>query len=274
MKINGIEYFFVDTNGAKEALMFLHGFTGSSTNWERHIQRFASNYRVIAVDLLGHGKTESPALIDRYQMENVAVDLIAILDKLEISQVNLLGYSMGGRLALYTSVAFPERVQRLILESASPGLRTPEEQTARIQSDEALADSIERDGIAAFVESWENLPLFATQKGLPEAERRRLHDLRLCNNPSGLANSLRGMGTGVQPALWDRLQDVTLPVLIMAGALDTKFVEIAGQMHNRMPNSRLEIIPDAGHTIHLEQPELFQQKVLAFLRQRENSDLQ
>ncbi|HVU11200.1 MAG TPA: 2-succinyl-6-hydroxy-2,4-cyclohexadiene-1-carboxylate synthase [Phototrophicaceae bacterium] len=261
MRINGLNY-HVEAHGAGEALVLLHGFTGSSANWLATVNAFADQFRVVSIDLLGHGQTDSPPNPDRYRMKPAAADLIAVFDVLGLETVTLVGYSMGARLTLYAALTYPSRIHRLILESGSPGLKTQAERNARIASDEALAERIEREGIAAFADYWTNIPLFATQ---PPEVRKRLHDQRLANNPSGLANSLRGMGTGVQPALWDRLGELTLPTLLTCGELDTKFRAINVEMRDLIPNSTLVVIPGAGHTTHAEQPALFRAEVLHFL---------
>ncbi|MCZ2099122.1 MAG: 2-succinyl-6-hydroxy-2,4-cyclohexadiene-1-carboxylate synthase [Anaerolineae bacterium] len=260
MLINGINYHF-EARGIGDSLVLLHGFSGSGANWSAHVETLARRFRVVTVDLLGLGKTESPADPDRCRIERAAADLIAIFDALQLDAVNLLGYSMGGRLALYTALAYPQRISRLILESASPGLRTEAERAARIEQDEALAWRIERDGIAAFADYWTNLPLFSTQS--PEL-RERLRAQRLDNNPTGLANSLRGMGTGAQPSFWERLPMLNLPVLLLCGALDTKFAAINREMQALLPRASLVIVPDAGHTVHAEQPTCWQAEVLHF----------
>jgi 2-succinyl-6-hydroxy-2,4-cyclohexadiene-1-carboxylate synthase len=198
-------------------------------------------------------------------MEPVAASLITLLDRRTSQPAHLLGYSMGGRLALYLAVHYPHRFRSLILESASPGLKTEAEREARRQRDNALSKRIERDGITAFVDFWESLPLWASQSKLPPETRARLRQQRLQNNPAGLANSLRGMGTGVQPSLWQKLPEVPLPVLLLTGALDRKFVGIAQEMAPLFPQAQHVTIPDAGHTIHLERPETFLQTAVSFL---------
>jgi len=198
-------------------------------------------------------------------MDVVGGDLCAIFKALNLSAVNLLGYSMGGRVALYLAINAPSMIQSLILESTTPGLERPDQRLARIQSDKRLAREIEVFGIPAFVEQWQQLPLFASQKQLPEDRRERLHHQRLKNKAVGLANSLRGMGTGCQPSLWLDLQTVYLPVLLLAGALDQKYVAIAQQMFRTMPQAELNIVPNAGHNIHMEQPSYFTNRVLNFL---------
>lgn len=270
LQINGITYAYTIHAAAPGAarqppLLLLHGFTGSRRNWAATAHALAPVCEVMTVDLLGHGQTDAPADPARYGIEASAADLACLLEAVAPGPVNLLGYSMGGRLALYVALAYPHLVNALILESASPGLATAAERAARQQSDDALADRIERDGIAAFVAHWEALPLFATQQTLPAAVRHQLHEQRLANRPHGLANSLRGMGTGVQPSLWDRLSSLTRPTLLLAGALDTKFCAIAQEMGRQIPPATVTLVPDAGHTIHLEQPTVFQQLVAQFI---------
>ncbi|MCB9422531.1 MAG: 2-succinyl-6-hydroxy-2,4-cyclohexadiene-1-carboxylate synthase [Ardenticatenaceae bacterium] len=268
VSVDGVDY-FVTAVGKGNPLVLLHGFTGSSASWEKQIIAFSARFRVIAIDLLGHGRTDSPLNPDRCRMEQAAADIITILgrQKAEVrgQKTHLLGYSMGGRLALYLAVNYPDWFQSLILESASPGLETGTARAARQQQDNELADWIEINGIEAFVERWEKLPLWASQSQLPEETRLALQQQRLQNNATGLANSLRGMGTGVQPSLWPRLSEIKMPVLLLAGKLDSKFVAISQQMREEIPHAQLQIVPQTGHTIHLERPFLFSKGVLDFL---------
>jgi len=253
------------TDRASEPLVLLHGFTGSAATWSAHTTIFSQHFQTIAVDLLGHGLSDSPADAARYQMERCIDDLLSILDHLNVERANLLGYSMGGRVALHFAAAYPERLSALVLESASPGLHDAAERQARIASDHALADRLERNGLEAFIDYWTNLPLFASQSHLPADVRADLRSQRLGNNLTGLANSLRGLGTGAQQSLWDRLATIGVPTLLIAGALDEKFASIAQKMAQSMPHSRLAIVGNAGHAVHLERPALFDQLVLDYL---------
>ncbi|MAT97907.1 MAG: 2-succinyl-6-hydroxy-2,4-cyclohexadiene-1-carboxylate synthase [Anaerolineaceae bacterium] len=264
--INGASY-YTARFGAQHApaLLLLHGFTGSGNNWVDHIALFSKQFSVITVDILGHGRSASPPDPNRYTMPHVAADLIALLDAWQIEQTALLGYSMGGRLALYLACHHPYRFSHLILESSSPGLAGAEARAERRQNDEALADWIEANGIEAFVGRWEALPLWASQQQLGTEARQRLRRQRRQNNPVGLANSLRGMGTGAQPSLWPQLPALTQPTLLIVGELDTKFVAINQQMEKQLANGRLHIIPQAGHMTHLERPSAFQAVVTKFL---------
>ncbi len=247
-----------ETSNSNHTLVLLHGFTGSAAGWGYHMKSLAPyGLRLIALDLLGHGQSDAPKDPERYSIENCQKDILAILQALGVhkNQATILGYSMGGRIALYT--AFSGYFRALILESASAGLEDAAEREERRASDEALAASIEREGVPAFVERWERLPLFASQKTLPLESREALHRQRLRNNASGLAQSLRGVGTGVQRSLNTKLANLHIPVLLIAGELDTKFTAIAQSMAQALPQSELHIRPAAGHTVHLEHPQLF-----------------
>lgn len=248
-----------------QTLVLLHGFTGSAAHWSELLPRLLMpGRRLIALDLLGHGQADAPPASTRYSIELCQADILAVLSALGVQagEAILLGYSLGGRIALYT--AFSGFFRALILESASPGLATGAERSIRRQSDHALAERIEREGVTAFIDYWEKLPLFASQHSLPLETRATLRQQRLNNRAIGLANSLRGVGTGAQPALHERLPTLTLPVLLLAGELDTKFCQIADQMAQSLPQASLHIVPGAGHTIHLEQPTLFAEFVNRF----------
>ncbi|HUY76982.1 MAG TPA: 2-succinyl-6-hydroxy-2,4-cyclohexadiene-1-carboxylate synthase [Ktedonobacterales bacterium] len=255
------------TRQAAQTLVLLHGFTGSAAGWGAHLDAFAATgLRVIALDMLGHGASDAPTDPRRYAIEHCHDDILAALTALGVAPgvATLLGYSMGGRIALYTALRSPGGFRRLILESASPGLADADERVARRASDEALADRIERDGVPAFVDDWERLPLFASQRALPPERQQALRAQRLGNTPLGLANSLRGVGTGAQPALHNQLPTLALPTLVIAGALDTKYDAIARRMADALPHARLAIVPNAGHAVHFERPAAFDALVTAF----------
>lgn len=249
----------------RPVLLCLHGFTGSTATWRPFLPAWTRRFRVLAVDLLGHGRSDAPPDPARYAMAESVADLVEVLDRLAVDEAAVLGYSMGGRVALALALEAPRRVGALILESASPGIADPEERRARLAADGALADAIERDGVPAFVERWERQPLFASQARLDAGVREALRAQRLANVPRGLAASLRGLGTGIQPSYWDRLGEVGAPAILVAGALDRKFCDIARAMHTAMATSRLAIVPDAGHAVHLERPDDFSHLVLDFL---------
>lgn len=255
----------IERAGQGEPLLLLHGFTGSIENWRRQISFFEKYFAVVVIDFMGHGNSDAPGDPLRYRMEWCTADLREIFDELEIGRAHVLGYSMGGRVALHFANAYPERVGNLVLESASPGIPDDKERAQRSANDAALAEKIERDGIEKFVEEWANSPLFATQSRLSEQTRAQLKQQRLQNNARGLANSLRSLSVGVQASLWKVLPTLNVRTLLIAGENDEKFREIASQMARAMPNAKLQIVRNAGHAVHLEEPEIFDELVLSFL---------
>jgi 2-succinyl-6-hydroxy-2,4-cyclohexadiene-1-carboxylate synthase len=258
-------------------LVLLHGFTGSALTWETSLAGLATvqsqepvetpPMHIIALDMLGHGRSDAPFDPTRYSIEHCQQNILAALQQLGVPahQAILLGYSMGGRIALYTALSGYFRA--LILESASPGIADPDERAQRRNADNNLADRIERDGIPAFIDYWEKIPLFASQQHLPDTVRAAQRSQRLTNNTRGLANSLRGVGTGVQSALYEYLPDLHIPALLIAGDLDDKYCAIAQQMAHILPEASLSIVPDAGHTVHLERPAHFRKLVYDFCTQ-------
>ncbi len=257
----------VEVTGRGPALVALHGFTGDVQTWRSFSGAARTGFTVVAVDLPGHGASDSPQDSRLYTTERHVEALAEILDRLGLERVAWLGYSLGGRIALSAAVALPERTTGLVLESASPGIASEEERQQRIVDDEALADWIMEAGVQRFVEYWESLPLWHSQRRLPAVIRDGLRSQRLRNNPRGLANSLRGVGTGAQPPLHDRLGEIAAPALLLAGEEDEKFSGIAREMQRAIPNSRLEKVAEAGHAVHLEQPEIFEGAVPGFLQE-------
>ena len=264
ISVGKIDY-YVELRGEGEAIILLHGFTGDCSTWNQLVNVLVDSFQVISIDLTGHGMTDSPADISRYEMKSVAHDVITILDKIGIEQTHVLGYSMGGRLALSMAVLYPERIKSLVLESASPGLKTLEERDKRIQQDELLAKRINEKGIKEFVDYWEQIPLFLSQKNLPELSHKAIRIQRLANNPLGLANSLKGMGTGKQPSWWKSLHRLEIPVLLLCGEQDEKFCQIALEMQDLIPNAKLVTFKGVGHAIHVEDPVKFGTMIVEFL---------
>lgn len=263
--LQGVTYEY-EVVGSGQPLLLLHGFTGSLETWRPFIPEWSKQFQVIVVDLVGHGKTESPEETWHYEIEQVASQMIALLDELQIPKAHMLGYSMGGRLAITLACLYPNRVSSLVLENCTAGLEEEGTRKERREQDEQLANQIETDGIEAFVTRWENIELFATQKKLPACVQETVRNERLSNNPKGLANSLRGMGTGAQPSWWNHLGELKMPVLLMNGEWDQKFFHILTNMKKRIPHAKFVKIDGAGHAIHVEQPEKFDTIVKGFLK--------
>jgi len=261
------ESLVVRSIGRGRPALLVHGFTGSAAAWgEGLLAALAGELRVIAVDLLGHGESSRPRHPARYALEEQVCDLCEVLDACGVREALWVGYSMGGRIALRAACERPRRVAGLVLEGASPGLREPAERAARVASDRALAERLERGGIEDFVDGWMAQPLFATQARVGPARLAAERERRLRCDPRSLAACLRGAGTGAQETLWERLAAVDVPTLLLAGDEDPKFRELALAMERALPRAESQPIPGAGHATHLESPEAFTHAVRRFAR--------
>lgn len=219
--------------------------------------------RCVFVDLPGHGLS-ADCPIDCYPMPRVARALLAVLDELEVRQCVPVGYSMGGRLALYLAVTHPDRCGSLVVESGSPGLDTEEERDRRWKWDESKASELERQGLDVFLEDWYRQPLFHSIRR-NEVRFGALVERRRHNRVTGLARSLRVMGTGAQPSLWSQVAGIPFPWLAVAGELDPRYRKTLRDMVSLSKEGTLVAIPDAGHNTHFENPEAFSRALREFL---------
>jgi 2-succinyl-6-hydroxy-2,4-cyclohexadiene-1-carboxylate synthase len=253
-------------HGSGRPLVLLHGFTGTGAAWDELLDGLGAGHRLIVPDLPGHGSTRA-ASADDASVEHAADALATLLDAHGAAPADVVGYSLGARVALRLAVVHPSAVARLVLESPSAGIEAADARAERRAADETLADRIERDGIAAFVDEWEHHPIFHTHAALPTERRDRIRAMRRSNTPSGLAASLRGAGQGAMEPLFDRLPTIAVPTLVIAGELDTIGRPRAERVAAMIPGARLAVVDGAGHTPHDERPEAFRRLVRAFLEE-------
>ena len=257
----------VRVRGAGVPLLLLHGFMGRGSSWGGHLAAFAREFRVVVVDLPGHGRSGTPSDPARASVERSADALAEILAREHCAPAHVLGYSLGARIAMRLAATHPAAVRRLVLESPSAGLATETERAARRAADAGRAARLERHGIAAFVEEWEREPVLATLRDLPAAAAERLRAERRRNRPAGLAASLRGAGQGSMEPLHARLAAIRAPTLVVAGALDPVGRARAESVAAGIRGARLEIVEGAGHRPHLESPAAFRSLVMSFLKE-------
>lgn len=228
--------------GDATPLVLTHGFTQNIGCWGRFGAELARHHPTVLVDGPGHGRSGHDD-----------ADLWAAAD-LTVEAAGpgvIVGYSMGGRVALHAALAHPEQVEGLVLIGATAGLDDGEERSRRRAADEALADRLLAEGLEAFLDRWLAGPLFAD---LP-TEAAAL-EARLRNRPEGLAASLRNCGTGTQEPLWTRLGELTMPVTIIVGDRDTKFTATGHRMVEAMTATTAELVSISGnHAVHLERPQ-------------------
>jgi 2-succinyl-6-hydroxy-2,4-cyclohexadiene-1-carboxylate synthase len=255
-----------DLHDGRPALVLLHGFTQDRHAWDWVRDGLRRIGPTVAVDLVGHGASPKPEALAPYRMEACLAQLDALATSLKLPRAWWVGYSMGGRTALQMAVQRPQRVEGLVLVSATAGFPELDVRAERIRADEALAERIPGWGIEAFVDYWMSLPMFESLQRLPRHQQAQLRKQRLANSPVGLANSLRGMGSGAMPSVWAHLRDLHLPALVVAGELDERFAALARSLAAALPESHLSIVPDCGHAVMLEQPQRFVSAVLGFFQ--------
>jgi 2-succinyl-6-hydroxy-2,4-cyclohexadiene-1-carboxylate synthase len=190
------------------------------------------------------------ALAPRYRVQTLDFATWTFEERLDEMPAGgaLVGYSMGGRIALHAALREPERFQALALIGVTAGV---DHREGRRRGDEALAAWIEQHSIEEVVERWESQPVFA---GQPAELRARQRPGRLSHDPRKLAQLLRSAGQGAMPPVWDRLHELSCPVLLIAGERDERYVAAAHRMASLMPQARVRIVPGAGHAPQLEQP--------------------
>lgn len=233
-------------------LLLIHGFMGSLHDFDTLIPHLKQP--ILRVNLRGFGV--QPAIETDLSMSAQISDLITLLDELSIDEIDVLGYSMGARVALGLAMTHAQRVEHLILESGTAGIADEQARIQRVQADELQAQAIEQD-YASFVTQWESLPLFASQNKLSNSQKETVRQQRLSQTPQNMATSLRQMGTGSQPNYWPLLPYLTVKTLFLAGEYDTKFQAIGQKLTRELPNGQYQKVLEAGHNIHLESPEAF-----------------
>jgi 2-succinyl-6-hydroxy-2,4-cyclohexadiene-1-carboxylate synthase len=293
LQVDGMTW-TVRVGGRGRPVLFLHGFSGSGLSWAG-IAGLGGLVRAIVPDLPGHGGTGweaapgtalgtgatgggaagatggvagtadgMPDRRPRASVERTADDLAAIVRRLGAEPIDVVGYSMGARIALRLTVAHPELVGRLVLEAPSAGIADPVARAERAAADAARARLAVGEGIEAFAARWEAEPVLAGEAALPADVRARQAAIRRSHTPLGLAASLVYAGQGAMEPLHDRLAAITAPTLVVAGAEDpvrTRAEVVAAAI----PGARLALVPGAGHAPHLERPERFHALLFDFL---------
>ena len=254
----------VTRSGFGAPVLLLHGFTGNGADWEPFRPALERLTQPVAVDLLGHGASDAPRDPARHAVERQAADLAAFLRAEGLAPAHVLGYSFGARVALRLALDQPDVVRSLVLESPSAGIADDAAREERRAADERLAQLLERDGITAFTDHWESLPLFATERALPAATQEEIRAGRLRNDPLGLAASLRGAGQGAMTPMHADLP-ITVPVTVIGGALDQVGLPRAQSVAAGVGSARLVVVDGAGHAVHREQPARFARELAAHL---------
>lgn len=245
-------------------VVFLHGFMGRGRDWMPIAHLLGERAYAILLDLPGHGQNINRDLNQPLTFESLAAELAELLEYLNIKKVDLVGYSMGGRLAIYFALHYPDKIRRLVLESANPGIVGEKEREERRAKDGERAEEILTHGMGRFVDDWYRMPLFDTLKGYGE-RFEGLKAARKENDPRWMAKAIRELSPGNQPQVWDQLSQLETPVRLIAGAKDEKYVKLTHKMAKAMPHASVAILEDAGHNCHFEVGEAYTDVLGAFL---------
>lgn len=251
-----LNYHWIDKD-SETLVVFLHGFMGDMRTYQ-HVDLPVD---CLYIDLPGHGQDHSPDV--EWSFSWIAEELYTIIEKIKRKKVYLFGYSMGGRIALYYALHYA--LDGLILESTSPGIEEERERAERRKVDKERGENLETD-YQVFVKRWEQLPLFQTAVDVPSTRLELQHLIRSTQQPKRLKKALMDYGTGSQPNLWSLLYRLDIPVLLLTGTLDIKFQTINQRMKELLPNCH-HIEVQAGHTIHVEHPDIFDTIVLDFIKE-------
>lgn len=245
-------------------LLMLHGFMGDQRAFDHLIEELCDFCNPVTVDLLGHGQSSRPPQARHYREEQQVADLRAFINQLDVDgEFFLHGYSMGGRLALKTTLTAPELIDGLILESTNCGIPDEQQRSRRRHIDEQRAGDITAD-FDRFLEDWQQLPLFESPvPGNEQLQKKYMHIQRE-QSPEAIAASLRGFGTGGMRPCCDGLPSLKLPVLLMAGSNDEKYQQINRRLVQQLPNAHFSS-PKAGHRVHLDNPSAFIKEIKTFI---------
>lgn len=232
-------------------LLMMHGFMGSGEAFSNLADRLSGHCNPLIIDLAGHGRTKTPAKDELFETSRQVNQLCSVLSRFRFRNLIGYGYSMGGRLLIQLAVKHPDLFGGLFIESSHCGLQSEEERTLRRREDEQRARMIETD-FHTFVNRWLDLPLFSNT---PVDQKEIYRSLMLSQDPELMACSLRGFGTGSMPSVCEELQRMPLPLYLMAGEQDTRYVHRMSEMSENCNESTLHIVRNAGHRAHADCPE-------------------
>lgn len=223
------------------AVVLVHGFLGAPEDFDA-MRSFLPGVRFHAVDLLAFRGRDVASLAD--ELATVARD---------VGAGAIVGYSLGGRIALSLAASGRDGGAPCIALSAHPGLRDPGERSRRAADDDRLAALLRREGLGPFIERWYAQPLFASLREHPDFPLIR--DRRRRGDPSAWADLLAGCSPGRTPPAWDALPGLGGRLVVIAGERDAKYRDLAAEIGRHAPAARIEVIPEAGHALHLERPD-------------------
>lgn len=250
---------------SKKTIILFHGFGGTANDWKFIFPSLHEDFQAIAIDLIGHGKSDAPSDSHFYFTESVTNQIREVIKSLNISAPILCGYSMGGRAALSYALQYPNEISALILESSSPGIIDKKERENRTLTDSRLSERLETIGIEKFFNEWYEQPLFNSIRNNTQLFEKLLKS-KMEQNIIGIKKSLKYFSQGLMPSYWEQLNKISVPILLINGSLDQKYCDINKRIKSILGYSNWEIINRAGHNTHLEKPDEFIKLVNKFLK--------
>ena len=243
-------------------LLLLHGFMGSGEVFRHLIEPLSQFCNPVTIDLAGHGKTDTPADNSLFKTERQIAQILTVLERLSFENLYAYGYSMGGRLLFQLITHHQTLFKGAVIESSHCGLSSEKGRKERIKIDKARVVSI-LENYSDFVDEWMELPLFeyATNQ-----QKKEYSNLMKQQDPKLMAASLKGFGAGVMPSVCEKLQNLRLPLYLVAGKSDTKYIEVMTGIAENAENSALTVVENAGHRVHADQPEKLTQIINSFIK--------
>ncbi|MDX1590475.1 MAG: 2-succinyl-6-hydroxy-2,4-cyclohexadiene-1-carboxylate synthase [Balneolaceae bacterium] len=250
---DGIGYYLEYHHSSRNlpVLVMMHGCMGSGEAFRPIAENLLSHCNPLLIDLAGHGRTQTPADPALFSTDRQVNQLQSVLKRLSLSPMIGYGYSMGGRLLLQLAVKHPELFDGLFIESSHCGLQSEQEKSIRIKEDEQRARRIETE-FNSFIDDWLRLPLFS---GTSDKQTAKYRKLMLSQDPKLLACSLRGFGAGSMPSVCDRLQHLPMPLYLIAGGQDERYVNRMSEMSKKCNDCTFQIVEGAGHRVHADRPQ-------------------
>jgi 2-succinyl-6-hydroxy-2,4-cyclohexadiene-1-carboxylate synthase len=258
-------YFECSGDTSNSPVVLLHGFMGNTQDWAPVMQRLATHFFCLAIDLPGHGKSLN--VEDAFTFPGIAAAIVQVFEANRVTSAPIIGYSMGGRIALYLAVHYPHLCSALIVESATAGIRDETLRSERRCLDDKWVRLMKEGVFEQFLRTWYAQPVFSSLAQKP-AILEKIIKRRRSNDPKGLVRALEVFSVGSQTPLWDHLPSLALPVLLITGEQDKKYVDLITDMATKIPASTVVILPDAGHNVHMERPEDFAEHIIAFLTKK------
>ncbi len=242
---DGVQIYY-EVHGTGPAVLLSHGYSATSAMWTGQVEALSTTHTLIVWDMRGHGNSDSPADPALYSEAATTADMAALLDAVGVRSAVIGGLSLGGYMSLSFHVAYPQRVDALMLFDTGPGYRSDNGRAGWNRIAAQRAKELETKGLAALSTS-----------GEVSVSRHR--------SAQGLAHAARGMLAQTDGRVMASLPEIRVPTLVLVGALDEPFIAATDYMAAKIPGARRVVIEGAGHASNIDKPREFNAAVVQFL---------